>query len=93
MKLNFELKLGGLIAIFIVTISLLSFIWVPHDYNDMDHSRRFLPPGADHILGTDNFGRDIFSRIMTGGRNSLLLALSTVAGAAAIGALLGLLAG
>jgi len=93
MKLNFEIKLGASIGIFIVAMSLLSFFWVPHDYNLMDHEKRLLPPSVSHLLGTDNFGRDIFSRIMAGGRNSLLLAVCTVTGAAALGSLLGLLAG
>lgn len=93
MKNVFALKLGAALGIFILTISLLSFIWVPHDYNYIDHSRRLMPPSANHILGTDNFGRDIFSRIMAGGRNSLFLAICTVTGAAAIGSLLGLVAG
>ena len=93
MKLNFEIKLGAVIGIVIVAMSLLSFFWVPHDYNLMDHEKRLLPPSLTHLLGTDNFGRDIFSRIMAGGRNSLLLAICTVTGAAAVGSLLGLLAG
>jgi peptide/nickel transport system permease protein len=53
----------------------------------------FSPPGASHLLGTDNFGRDIFSRIMTGCRHTLLLAFCTVAGAAAIGTIIGLFSG
>jgi len=93
MKLNFELKFGVCVGIVIVLMSLVSFFWSPHDYNSMDHSKRFLSPSASHLLGTDNFGRDIFSRIMAGGRNSLLIAVCTVAGAAAAGSILGLLAG
>jgi len=93
MKLNFELKFGAATGIIIVAMSLLSFFWLPHDYNLMDHTKRFLPPGKNHILGTDNFGRDIFSRIMAGGGNSLLVAVCTVAGAAAAGSILGMLAG
>jgi len=93
MKLNFELKLGSSIAIVIIAMSLLSFFWLPYDNNQMDHENRLLPPSADHILGTDNFGRDVFSRIMAGGRYSLILAVCTVTCAAAAGSLLGLLAG
>jgi len=93
MKLNFELKLGAVIGIVIIVMSLISFFWVPYDYNLMDHEKRFSPPSAKHLLGTDNFGRDIFSRIMAGGRNSLILAVCTVAGAAAAGSILGMLAG
>jgi peptide/nickel transport system permease protein len=93
MKLNTELKIGAAIGIVIVAMSLLSLVWVPHNYNEMDHSRRFSSVSASHLFGTDNFGRDIFSRIMAGGRNSLLLAACTVAGAAAAGSILGLLSG
>jgi peptide/nickel transport system permease protein len=93
MRLNKQLIFGVIISIFIVTMSLASFFWVPHDYNRINHQERLLPPDTNHILGTDNFGRDIFSRIMAGGRNSLLLAFCTVACAAVFGSILGLLAG
>jgi len=88
-----NLKVGAVIGIIIVKMSLISLFWVPHNYNKMEHSNRLMPPSASHILGTDNFGRDIFSRIMAGGRNSLLIAICTVTGAATLGSLLGLLAG
>jgi len=93
MKLNFELKLGGIIALFIVTISFLSIFWTPYDNNGINNERRLLPPCAAHLLGTDNLGRDIFSRVMTGGKNSLALAVIVVACSAAAGCLLGLLSG
>ncbi|MCL2243004.1 MAG: ABC transporter permease [Treponema sp.] len=93
MKINTELKLGAILGIFILTISLVSFFWVPFDYNSMNYNDRLLPPDTNHLFGTDNFGRDVFSRIMAGGRNSILLAVCTVGGAAACGCLLGLLAG
>jgi len=93
MILNRQLVIGAIIGIIIITMSVLSFFWVPHDYNQMDNSKRLLPPGANHILGTDNFGRDIFSRIMAGGRNSIILAFCTVTAAVVAGCLLGLTAG
>ncbi|MDR3020430.1 MAG: ABC transporter permease [Treponema sp.] len=93
MKLNNELKAGAVIGIIIVLFSLLSFFWTPHVYNQIDHSVRLSSPDAKHLLGTDHLGRDIFSRIMAGGRNSLFLALCTVASASVIGCMLGLFAG
>ncbi|MCL2765199.1 MAG: ABC transporter permease [Treponema sp.] len=93
MKHNNELIFGAVIGAVIVIMSLISFVWVPYDFNSMNHSIRLLPPDSNHLLGTDNFGRDIFSRIMAGGRNSLLLAFFTVTGAAAAGCILGLFAG
>ena len=90
---NHSLRIGSILGLFIITISLISFFWLPYNFNEMDHSIRLLPPGTNHLLGTDNFGRDVFSRIMAGGRNSLFLAFCTVAGAAVIGSFLGLLSG
>ena len=59
----------------------------------MDSENRFNPPGTGHLMGTDNFGRDVFSRIMAGSKYTLLTALLTVAGSAAAGSILGLLSG
>ncbi|MCL1992646.1 MAG: ABC transporter permease [Spirochaetes bacterium] len=92
-RLNIELKIGLVLSFFITALSLASFFWTPFDYNLIDHQARFLSPNARNILGTDNFGRDVFSRIMVGGRHTLLLAFATVAAAAAAGTLLGLFAG
>ncbi|MCL2067294.1 MAG: ABC transporter permease [Treponema sp.] len=93
MRLNIELKIGAVLCFIIIALALLSLFWVPFDYNLMDTQKRFLPPGIRHIFGTDNFGRDIFSRVMIGGRYTILLAVCTVAAAAAIGSVLGLFAG
>ncbi|MCL2801397.1 MAG: ABC transporter permease [Treponema sp.] len=93
MKLNRQLAIGAILGFLIISMSVLSYIWVPHDYNHIDNSKRLQPPSSEHILGTDNFGRDVFSRIMAGGRYSLILAFCTVAAAAGIGCLLGLFAG
>lgn len=88
-----EFAAGAVLALLVGGLSLLSLFWVPYGYNDMEAERRFLPPNRTHILGTDNFGRDVFSRIMEGGRYSLLTALLTVAGSAALGSVLGLSSG
>jgi len=93
MKLNRQLVIGAITGFIIVSMSFISFFWVPYDYNEINTSIRLLQPGVKHILGTDYLGRDIFSRIMAGGRNSILLAVFTVAGAAIAGSILGLLAG
>jgi peptide/nickel transport system permease protein len=84
---------GAVLALLVGALSLASLFWVPYGHNDMEAGRRFLPPGGKHLLGTDNFGRDVFSRIMEGGRYSLLTALLTVAGSAALGSVLGLSSG
>ena len=54
---------------------------------------RFLPPGAAHLLGTDQLGRDLFSRVLHGGRIALSVALFATAASLLIGIVLGLIAG
>ncbi|MDR1429339.1 MAG: ABC transporter permease [Spirochaetaceae bacterium] len=88
-----DFRAGAVLALAILILSLVSVFYLPYGYNDMAPESRFLPPGFSHPMGTDNFGRDVFSRIMTGGRYTLATALITVAGAALIGSGLGLFSG
>ena len=87
------LKAQLLITAVILLLSLTSVFWISPDFNVMDSSRRFQPPSHEHLLGTDNFGRDVFLRIIAGSRHTIFLALCTVAAAAAAGSVLGLFAG
>ncbi|MBC7092439.1 ABC transporter permease [Candidatus Bipolaricaulota bacterium] len=84
------------------TVMLLGFVFcasfpnvvAPHDPYDMDLANPFAPPGSPgHLLGTDNFGRDILSRLIYGSRISLTVGLVVVGIAATIGTTLGLLSG
>jgi peptide/nickel transport system permease protein len=63
------------------------------DPNETAVSQRLSQPSAEHLLGTDELGRDLFARIAFGGRYSLTIALLTALGAMAAGTLFGLLAG
>ena len=91
--MNGELRAGLILSAFILLLSLTGLFWIPEDYNEMDSVRRFLPPGREHLLGTDNFGRDVFFRIVVGSRYTIALAVSTVAGAVILGSALGLFSG
>jgi peptide/nickel transport system permease protein len=73
-------------------LSLTSFFWI-QDFNQMDSEKRFLPPGPGHFFGTDNFGRDVFFRVMAGSRYTIILAVCTVAAAVILGSIFGLFAG
>jgi len=90
---SWSFKAGAFLAFFICGLTLVGFFYVPHDYSAMDAARIFSPPGTQHLLGTDNFGRDVLSRIMVGARFSLFTAIVTVAGSALIGSSLGMFAG
>jgi peptide/nickel transport system permease protein len=86
----------GLAIVLIVTVSAIFGPWLaphPADANASHLLRRLRPPSWAFPFGTDNLGRDIFSRIILGARGALEVALTVVAIAMAIGVPLGLIAG
>lgn len=86
--------IGFIIIILIVVSAILAPVLSPYDPNKMDLSNTLLPSGsAGHILGTDNYGRDILSRIIYGSRISLIVGVFSVAIGGSIGSILGLTAG
>ncbi|WP_342358611.1 ABC transporter permease [Terrarubrum flagellatum] len=88
-----SLMLGALISLAIVLCALFAPAIATHGVEQMDMRNRFAGPGIQHWLGTDNFGRDLWSRLVFGARVSLGIALLSVSVAAAIGATVGLLTG
>jgi peptide/nickel transport system permease protein len=77
-----------------VALSAILAPWLsPHDPLEQDVLQRLAGPSADYPLGNDSFGRDILSRILWGGRVSLLVGTSAVLLAIVIGGVLGMLAG
>ncbi len=88
---NYSLLIGIILILCILFICVISFIYIPYAPNEMNISERFIKPNSDqeHPLGTDNFGRDILSRIMVGSRTVLLVSISSVT----IGALIGITLG
>ena len=91
-KDNSTLKAGAALAVLISAICVAGF-FLEIDYNAMDPGLRFIAPGKTHVMGTDNFGRDVFARVMVGTRYTLLTALATVIGSAALGSALGMFSG
>ena len=81
----------------IIVLMLLMMIFSPwlatHDPNAIDLTARLLPPSAAHWFGTDEVGRDLFSRVLVGSQQSILAGLVVVAIAGMIGSLLGCLSG
>jgi peptide/nickel transport system permease protein len=74
-------------------VALLADVLAPYDSNAITLTQRFLPPGPEHWFGTDNLGRDILSRVITGSRVSLWVGVITVGLAMLIGVPAGLVAG
>jgi peptide/nickel transport system permease protein len=73
-------------------MALVSLWWTPYDSNRMDARHRLEPPSVHHPLGTDQYGRDILSRVMVGAVNSVMVGLVAVGIGLALGLPLGLLA-
>lgn len=84
---------GGIILLIFIICTLAAPVLAPYPYSQMNVQDRMLGPSTAHLLGTDEFGRDIFSRILYGGRISLLTGLVTVACASVIGTTLGVISG
>ncbi|MGR3271673.1 ABC transporter permease [Thalassococcus profundi] len=84
------LILGLALTALFVGAALLSFVWTPYDVETMSIAQRLRPPDADHLLGTDHFGRDILSMIMVGARTSIAVALVAVGIGMGLGVPLGL---
>jgi peptide/nickel transport system permease protein len=81
--------IGAAIAFLVLATGIVSLFWTPYDVTKLIIADRLQPPSAEHWFGTDHFGRDIFSMIMVGARNSILVALVAVAIGVSIGVFLG----
>ena len=86
-------RIGFLLVCFVVLVFLTSLFWTPYDPTFMNLEKRFDSPSWQHPLGTDQFGRDILSRVMVGSQVSLIVACSAVLGAFFIGTTVGVLTG
>ena len=87
-----NLWLGAALSSLVVLAALVSFVWTPFDHAAMNIPEKLQTPNALHWLGTDHFGRDIFSMIMVGARTSIAVALVAVGIGMGIGVPLGLAA-
>ncbi|WP_166348362.1 ABC transporter permease [Phytoactinopolyspora limicola] len=92
-RLNPSLIVGGSIVALIIGAALLSFVWTPYDPTRIDAAARLTSYSGDHWLGTDKFGRDVFSQLLVGARTTLFVGIVAVGIAAVIGTPLGIFAG
>ena len=93
LKSNYLFTLGIIICLFWILAAILAPVIAPYDPIVQDLTIRLQPPSGAHWFGTDNFGRDIFSRVIYGGRYSLLAGCLTVVIAGVIGTFYGAIAG
>ena len=85
--------IGAVMASIIILLVLTSFFYTPYDPNATDLKARMVAPSAKHLFGTDQLGRDILSRVMSGGRVSLSIATMALLGTTVLGVVTGMLAG
>ena len=92
-KRNGFLTAGLVLTCLLAALILLGFFWTPWDPNAMAAGPKFDGPSLAHWMGTDNFGRDIFSRVLKGAGATASIALATLAIGAVCGCLIGALTG
>ena len=92
-KSNYLFTLGVIICLAWIIAAIVAPAIAPYDPVVQDLTARLQAPSAQHWFGTDNFGRDIFSRVIYGGRYSLLAGCLTVVIAGVIGTFYGAVAG
>ena len=90
---NYLFTAGVVICLFWIAAAILAPLIAPYDPIAQDLTIRLQAPSGAHFFGTDNFGRDIFSRVIYGGRYSLLAGCLTVIIAGALGTFYGAIAG
>jgi peptide/nickel transport system permease protein len=85
--------IGGTIIGVVAIAALIGAVWTPYDPLAIDFMARLAPPGGAHWLGTDEFGRDVLSRLMAGASTSAWISLLTVILAVGAGTALGVFTG
>lgn len=90
---NRRAVVGGILLLIIILMAIFAPFVAPYDPVKQNIRNRLQGPSREHILGTDQFGRDTFSRVVYGARISLRVGFSAILIAVVVGCLLGLVAG
>jgi peptide/nickel transport system permease protein len=92
-KKDVYFKIGAVLLLFFAVVVVISLFYTPYEPTAMNKAEKFVAPCPAHPFGTDNFGRDILSRVMTGLQDTFLIALGVVAIGAVVGSVIGALTG
>ncbi|WP_372022199.1 ABC transporter permease [Tistrella mobilis] len=92
-RLQPGLWLGVILVGIVLLLAVTGAVWTPYNPMALSIPHRLQPPSELHWLGTDEFGRDVLSRLMSGATTSVSIGLATVAVATVLGAPIGVLAG
>jgi peptide/nickel transport system permease protein len=92
-RLPAPLMIGGALVLFLIVVAALAQWIAPYPYDQMHIRDRFLPPSLHYLAGTDEYGRDVFSRLLLGSQLSLALGVTATLISMGAGVPLGLIAG
>lgn len=92
-KKNKSALFGAYMIIVLAIVAIVASFWVPIDLKATDYSNKFVSPSAEHWLGTDQHGRDIFKRILHGIGRTMLIGFSSTLLGGITGILLGIISG
>ena len=92
-KKNYNLVIGSILTGVMLLMILVGLFFLPYDPETMNIELKFAGVSLRHPFGCDNYGRDIFTRVMVGARTTLLVALGTVGIGAGAGVLIGAFTG
>ena len=92
-KYNFNFIFGIVLLVLTIVPAIIGLFWTPYNPETMDKSLKMAGASLKHIYGCDNFGRDIFSRIMSGSAITVVVALGTVIFGSVIGTIIGAFTG
>nr|WP_231514957.1 nickel transporter permease [Oceanobacillus salinisoli] len=93
LRTNKSAVIGGGLILFFIFVTIFGPLFTPYSPNTQDMVNKLQPPSSEHWLGTDNFGRDIFSRLIHGTGLTLIVGFSSVALGATVGVFLGIISG
>jgi peptide/nickel transport system permease protein len=92
-RLSPRIYIGGAVLLAMVFLAITADFLTPYDPNYQDYSQLLKPPSAEHPFGTDQVGRDVYSRVVYGTRISLLVGVIAVGIGMTVGVVIGLVAG
>ncbi len=85
--------IGMIMMVLVLLFVLVGLVYTPYDPNEMQEGVKNMPPSLIHWFGTDNFGRDILSRVMEGSRTTFLIAIGTTIIGCVVGSFIGAITG
>jgi peptide/nickel transport system permease protein len=92
-RLSLNALVGGFIIALVLLVAIVAVVWTPYDPLQLSFRAKLAAPNETHWLGTDEFGRDVASRLMAGAATSTSISLMTVALAVVLGTVIGVFTG